>query len=169
MVHFPSISFITPHVFLASPLNSCSFSDWNFFLDLFLIVSNRFLKVLYVASFFWVHLFKKFLFLFWWFYNAFSNPMTLIALEFNFKFVNNFFTVRPFVGRFYDWFLGCFIGFKCEDNRKMTWQFSFYYDWRKVIVAYYTIGDNVVYGICWVSCYRCWFICQRNHIANHEI
>ena len=155
---------------------------------------------------------RIFLFLFWWFCNTFSNPRTLIALEFNFNFrflerlainvnkdiekvficfagVFNFFnvipisvvqnifktcqylfTVRAFVGRIYDWSLCCFIGFKCEDNGKIIWQVSFYYGWLKVTVACNTVGDNVVYGICWESGYPCWFICLRNHIiAKYEI
>ena len=73
-----------------------------------------------------------------------------------FNFHNIFFTVRAFVGRFDDWSLRCFIGFNCEGNRKMIWQVSFYYGWLKVIVACYTIGDNVVYGISWVSDLSCW-------------
>ena len=48
-----------------------------------------------------------------------------------------------------------------------TWQLHIMTD-LKVIVVSYTIGDNVVCGICWVSVYPCWFICQRNHIiAKH--
>ena len=73
-----------------------------------------------------------------------------------FNFVNIFFTVRRLVGRFDDWSWRCFIGCNCEDNRKMIWQVSFYYGWLKVIVACYTIGDNVVYGISWVSDLSCW-------------
>ena len=86
----------------------------------------------------------------------FFNVILVSVVQNIFKFSNIFFTVRAFIGRFYDWYLRCFIGFNCEDNRKLIWQVSFYYDWPKVIVACYNIGDNVVYGICWVSGYPCW-------------
>ena len=100
----------------------------------------------------------------------FFNVTPISFVQNIFKFANIFFTLRTFVGRFDDGSLRFLIPFNCEDNRKMIWQVSFYYGWLKVIVACYTIGDNVVYGICWVSGYPCWFICQRNHIiAKHEI
>ena len=99
---------------------------------------------------------------------SFFNVNPISVLQSIFKFFNSFFTVRAFVGRFNNWSLRCFIGFNCEDNKKIIWQISFYYDWPEVIVAFYTIGDNVVYGICWVSGYPRWFICQMNHIIKRN-
>ena len=91
----------------------------------------------------------------------FFNVIPISAVQSIFKFVNILFTVRAFVSRFYDWSLRCFMGFNCEDNRKMIWQASFYYGWLKVIVACYSIGDNVFCGICWVSGYPCCFILSK--------
>ena len=100
----------------------------------------------------------------------FFNVIPISVVQSIFKFVKIFSALTAFVGRFYDWSLHCFIGFNCEDNRKMIWQVSFYYGWLNVIGVCYTIGDNVVYGIGWVAGYPCWLFWQRNHItAKHEI
>ena len=57
----------------------------------------------------------------------FFNAISIFVVQSIFKFVNIFFRVRAFAGRFYDWSLGYFIDFNREDNRKMIWQVSFYY------------------------------------------
>ena len=88
----------------------------------------------------------------------FFNVIPISVVQNIFKFVKKIFTVRAFVGRFDDCSLRCFIGFNWEDNRNMIWQVSFYYGWLKFVVACYTIGDKVVYGISWVSDLSCWLL-----------
>ena len=107
---------------------------WNFICQVSSNVCKKFIKIYFFVS-------KKSIcqYFFTVFHNIFSHIFS-----------------RAFVGGFYDWSLRCFIGFNCEGNRKIFWQVSFYDGWLKVIMACYTIGDNVVYGISWVSDLSCW-------------